>query len=170
MCSAFATRFAACRWPGRTDAWILRDAAAAHGVAARSPASRVSATSIWHLARSPEPAPRKGIMPGVRELLDALAARDDVYLALLTGNYEAGGAPEARIFRSLALFPCGAFGTPRRIATDCWRMRSRRVAACGGPSFAAPDAWCRRHTARRRVRRAVRGALGCGRDRQPQRR
>src|SRR5512134_2794485 len=32
----------------------------------------------------------KGVLPGVRQLLDTLAGRDDVMLGLLTGNFEAG--------------------------------------------------------------------------------
>ena len=32
----------------------------------------------------------KAILPGVRELLDVLAARDDVFLGLVTGNFEEG--------------------------------------------------------------------------------
>ena len=49
-------------------------------------------------------------MPGVRELLDALAARDDVYLALLTGNYESGARLKLEYFDLWRYFRCGAFG------------------------------------------------------------
>ena len=49
-------------------------------------------------------------MPGVRELLDALAPRDDVYLALLTGNYETGARLKLEYFDLWRYFPCGAFG------------------------------------------------------------
>src|SRR5215471_18913833 len=82
---------------GRTDTAILVDALAAHGVTADDP--RVAAypdTYFHHLARqisNTQSGLRHGVMPGVRELLDALTARDDVYLALLTGNYE----PAARM-------------------------------------------------------------------------
>jgi phosphoglycolate phosphatase-like HAD superfamily hydrolase len=79
-------------------------------------------------------------MPGVRELLDALAPREDVYLALLTGNYEAGARLKLEYFDLWKYFPCGAFGddaphrnvlVPKALAT---------VAARGGPDFAAADA------------------------------
>ena len=49
-------------------------------------------------------------MPGVRDLLDALAERDDVYLALLTGNYEAGAQLKLEHFDLWRYFRCGAFG------------------------------------------------------------
>src|SRR5258708_1521718 len=78
---------------GRTDAWIVSDAAAAHGIPPDAPAlARFSDTYLRYLAIeiTDDRRPRYGVMPGVRELLDALADRDDVFLALLTGNYEAG--------------------------------------------------------------------------------
>lgn len=75
---------------GRTDAWILSDAAVAHGIPPDSSAlARFPELYVLHLARElASPGPRKGMMPGVRELLDALSQRDDAYVALLTGNYE----------------------------------------------------------------------------------
>jgi phosphoglycolate phosphatase-like HAD superfamily hydrolase len=128
---------------GRTDSWILADAAAAHGVPADSPAlARFRDVYLEHLAVEIEKpgASRKGIMPGVRELLDALAGRRDVYLALLTGNYQAAARIKLEYYDLWRYFSCGAFGDaapdrsgllPRAVAT---------VAACGGPSFATADA------------------------------
>ena len=54
---------------------------------------------------------RVRVLPGMRELVAALAQRDDVLLALLTGNIEPGarlklGPPELN-----AYFPFGAFGS-----------------------------------------------------------
>jgi phosphoglycolate phosphatase len=54
---------------------------------------------------------RVRVLPGMRELVQALAQRDDVLLALLTGNIEPGarlklGPPELN-----AYFPFGAFGS-----------------------------------------------------------
>src|SRR5262249_25699730 len=77
---------------GRPASWILADAAIAHGVPPHAPAlARFHDVYLAHLVREIEHpgASRKGIMPGVRQLLDALVPRDDVYLALLTGNFEA---------------------------------------------------------------------------------
>jgi phosphoglycolate phosphatase len=128
---------------GRTDSWILAAAAAAHGVPSDSPAlARFRDVYLEHLAIEIEKpgASRKGIMPGIRELLDALAGRDDAYLALLTGNFEAAARIKLEHFDLWRYFSCGAFGDdapdrngllPRAVAT---------IAACGGPSFAATDA------------------------------
>ena len=77
---------------GRTDSWILADGAAAHGIPHDSQdLARFREVYLRHLPVELEkPGSRKGVMPGVRDLLDALSKRDDVYVALLTGNYEAG--------------------------------------------------------------------------------
>ena len=52
----------------------------------------------------------KGVMPGVRGLLDALHARDDVFLGLLTGNFEQGARIKLEHFDLWRYFRCGAFG------------------------------------------------------------
>jgi phosphoglycolate phosphatase-like HAD superfamily hydrolase len=50
-----------------------------------------------------------GVLPGIRDLLDALAARDDVFLGLLTGNFEAGARIKLEHFDLWRYFRCGAF-------------------------------------------------------------
>jgi phosphoglycolate phosphatase len=128
---------------GRTDSWILADAAAAHGVPPDSPAlARFRAVYLEHLAVEIEKpgASRKGIMPGIRELLDALSARDDVYLALLTGNYEAAARIKLEYFDLWRYFSCGAFGDDAPDRNGLLPRAVTTVAACGGPSFAATDA------------------------------
>jgi phosphoglycolate phosphatase-like HAD superfamily hydrolase len=52
----------------------------------------------------------KGVLPGVRELLDALQPRPDVFLGLLTGNYEQGARIKLEYFDLWRYFRCGAYG------------------------------------------------------------
>ena len=52
---------------------------------------------------------RRGLLPGVRPLLDALAARDDVRLALLTGNFRASAEIKLAEFDVWRYFTWGAF-------------------------------------------------------------
>jgi len=127
---------------GRTDAWILSDAAAAHGIPRDSPdLARFPEIYLRHLAVEVEkPGPRKGVMPGIRELLDALVERDDVFLALLTGNYEAAAQLKLEHFDLWRYFACGAFGDAALDRNGLLPDAIARVAACGGPSVAAADA------------------------------
>jgi phosphoglycolate phosphatase len=123
---------------GRTDAWILNDTAAAHGIT-HTPAddARFRDAYVRALAIELEKpgASRKGLMPGVRELLDALAPRDDAYLALLTGNYEAGARLKLEYFDLWRYFACGAFGDDAPHRNVLVPKALSRVAACGGPAF-----------------------------------
>jgi phosphoglycolate phosphatase-like HAD superfamily hydrolase len=52
----------------------------------------------------------KGVLPGVRELLEALGGRADVFLGLLTGNYEQGARIKLEYFGLWRYFRCGAYG------------------------------------------------------------
>jgi phosphoglycolate phosphatase len=51
----------------------------------------------------------KAVLPGVQGLLDRLAARDDVLLGLVTGNFEAGARIKLGHFDLWRYFRCGAF-------------------------------------------------------------
>jgi phosphoglycolate phosphatase len=139
---AIANAFEGIPMAGRTDSWILDDAAAAHGIPPDSAdLSRFRDAYLRHLVIELDKpgVARKGLMPGVRELLDALAARDDVYLALLTGNYEAGARLKLEYFDLWKYFPCGAFGDDAPHRNVLVPKALARVEACGGLTFAAKD-------------------------------
>ena len=130
---------------GRTDSWILADAAAAHGIPADSPALARSPQVYFRylaheLTQPGPPGKTNGVMPGVRELLDTLAPRDDLYLALLTGNYETSARMKLERFDLWRYFTCGAFGDEAPHRNVLVPKALARVAACGGPSFAAANA------------------------------
>ena len=92
------------------------------------------------LFRSEKPGARKGLMPGVRALLDVLHCRDDVYVALLTGNYEEGARIKLEYFDLWRYFRCGAFGDDAPQRDGLVSKALERIAASGGPSFSAADA------------------------------
>ncbi len=127
---------------GRTDTGILVDAAAAHGIAANSPAlARFPEIYFQHLTRElDKPGPRKGIMPGVRPLLDVLSARDDVHLGLLTGNYEASAQLKLQYFDLWRYFRGGAFGDDAPERNRLLPRAVAHVAQCGGPAVEAREA------------------------------
>jgi phosphoglycolate phosphatase len=101
--------------PGRTDLWLLSHALESHGIAWNDPRERFFHDAYVRLLaveldRPPPPDKYKGVLPGVREVLEAAAARSDVCLALLTGNYEAGARLKLEHFDLWRFFRCGAFG------------------------------------------------------------
>ena len=117
---------------GRTDAWIVGNAAKKHDVPA-SELHRFKPRYLQHLATElQEPGPRKGVMPGVRPLLDALAPRDDVFLALLTGNYAEGARLKLEYFDLWHYFTCGAFGDVVHERNHLLADALAQVTACSG--------------------------------------
>jgi phosphoglycolate phosphatase len=98
---------------GRTDWIILDDVLKRHGLALDTRLlDELRRRYIDHLREEIE-LPGKGvkaIMPGIRELLDALQARPDVALGLLTGNFAQGARIKLEYFDLWKYFPCGAFG------------------------------------------------------------
>ena len=98
--------------PGRTDSWILSDAVAAHGIPCGRRGSR---TLSRGLSRAPATRDRAAGPAQGRHARRASAARllgrrDDVYLALLTGNYEEAARIKLEYFDLWRYFRCGAFG------------------------------------------------------------
>ena len=97
---------------GRTDTWIVTQLSARHGIATDADSLRRFHDSYVSLLAEEiqQPGPRKGVMPGVPALLEALSRRDDVYVALLTGNFEAGARIKLDYFDLWRYFGGGAFG------------------------------------------------------------
>ena len=129
--------FAGVPMAGRTDAWILAQAAAAHRVPhGPGQLARFRDAYLARLASEVhQPGPRKGIMPGVRPLLDSLVARDEVMLALLTGNFEGGARLKLEYFDLWRYFVCGAFGDEVHDRNALLSLARARVAASGGPEL-----------------------------------
>ena len=142
---------------GRTDRSILADVAARAGrtldAELLDELRERYVASLREEIELPGRAAIKAVMPGIRDLLDALRGRDDVFLGLLTGNFEAGARIKLEHFDLWRYFRCGAFGDDAPIATRWCRSRSNARARCGLPDL-APRARPRRrrHAARCRVR------------------
>jgi phosphoglycolate phosphatase-like HAD superfamily hydrolase len=126
---------------GRTDAWIFAEIAARHAFNAdAAEIERFHDRYIHYLEEEIQrPGPRKGMMPGVRQLLDALAPRRDVYLALLTGNFEAGARVKLEYFDLWRYFRCGAYGDRAPDRNALFQQALHRVAQCGGPHVQPAD-------------------------------
>ncbi len=73
----------------------------------------------------------KAVMPGVRELLDALERRDEVLLGLLTGNFEAGARIKLEHFDLWRYFRCGAYGDDAADRNELVPFALDRARRCG---------------------------------------
>jgi phosphoglycolate phosphatase-like HAD superfamily hydrolase len=73
----------------------------------------------------------KAVMPGIRELLDALHVRSDVFLGLLTGNFEEGARIKLAHFDLWKYFRCGAFGDDAADRNALVPFALERARRCG---------------------------------------
>lgn len=78
----------------------------------------------------------KAVMPGIRLLLDALVARDDIFVGLLTGNFEAGAQIKLEHFDLWKYFRCGAYGDDAADRNALVPFAVDRARACGLPDLA----------------------------------
>jgi phosphoglycolate phosphatase-like HAD superfamily hydrolase len=79
----------------------------------------------------------KAVLPGIRDLLDELAARDDVFLGLVTGNFEAGAKIKLEHFDLWRYFRCGAYADDAADRNALVPFAVERARACGLPELNA---------------------------------
>jgi phosphoglycolate phosphatase-like HAD superfamily hydrolase len=124
---------------GRTDPRIVLDLMRAAGIAEADVRARLPACfeayveELRALVADPR---RVRVMPGIDRVVDALAARDDAVVGLLTGNIEAGARVKLTPTGLWPRFRLGAFGSDdvdrRRLpAIAC--ARARALAGCEFP-------------------------------------
>ncbi len=132
-----ASRLADVPMAGRTDTWIVAEMARICGVESDTESlQRFRDIYISHLAREiHRPGPRKGVLPGVREALEALARRDGTHVALLTGNFVSGARVKLEYFDLWRYFLCGAFAEDAPDRNALFAHALARVEACGGPAL-----------------------------------
>ena len=126
---------------GKTDPLILRELLTAAGHASHE--IQAGLPRFWdrYLA---ELEARIGadpvdVLPGVRKLLDALAARDDIHLGLVTGNVR-GGAKVKLVSAGLwEHFPIGAFGCDHEVRDELPPVALQRARAHWGRPFRGED-------------------------------
>ena len=131
---------------GRTDRWILDDAAARAGVdLGGDNFHRFRERYFVRLTDAlREPAPGKGVLPGVRRLLESLDTRDDVFCALLTGNCEEARASSSSTSTSGNFFAAARTATTSPIATICstspWTAPMRAACRACNPAKSSSSA------------------------------
>lgn len=83
---------------------------------------------------------RRGLMPGVTDLLAVLTRRDEFYTALLTGNYEPAAKVKLSHFGIATFFSWGAFGEDSHDRGELARLALARAAGRGVPPAARENA------------------------------
>jgi phosphoglycolate phosphatase len=119
---------------GRTDWSILDDIARRHGRTLDQPMlDELRRRYVQHLVEEIQHRGEgvKDVMPGIRPLLDALQQRDDVAIALLTGNFLEGAQIKLEYFDLWKYFPCGAFGGDSPDRNQLVPIAIERARACG---------------------------------------
>lgn len=127
--------------PGRTDQAIV-DEALRYARVRATPEQRDTLRATYCRMLEEEitkPGPRKGILPGVVALLDAVRQREDSFPALLTGNFSAAARTKLMHFGLWHYFPCGAFGDDAFDRNALVQVATARASACGAPSVASRD-------------------------------
>ena len=127
---------------GKTDPLLLRELLTAAGRGARD--IEAGLPHFWQryvaeLEARIEAEPVT-VLPGVHELIEALAARDDVFLGLVTGNVEGGARLKLLSAGLWHHFPIGAYGSDHESRNELPRFALERAAAHWGRPFQGRDA------------------------------
>lgn len=119
---------------GRTDWSILEDVMRLHEMTLDAALFEdLRGRYVTHLREEIEQAGTgtKAVMPGIRELLDALQERSDVALGLLTGNFIESARIKLEHFDLWRYFRCGAFGDDSSDRNALVPVAIARARACG---------------------------------------
>ena len=126
---------------GKTDPQIVREILLRNGfsapeAAALTPDALAAYVETAHRTIAPK---HIEVLPGVRALIGHLATRDDVQLALLTGNHEITAYLKVEAAGLRGFFPFGAFGSDHADRAELPPIAVRRARFFTGRTFAGKD-------------------------------
>ncbi|HBL27328.1 MAG TPA: hydrolase [Acidobacteria bacterium] len=126
---------------GKTDPRIVLDLMAGEGIAAEEVHRRLPQLRSLYLGRLEASLDREKmrLLPGVVEILERHAARPDLTLALLTGNWEPGARTKLSRFDLNRFFPFGAFGCDGIEREELPPVALERAVAATGKRFRPED-------------------------------
>lgn len=129
------------RFDGKTDPTIIADIARAVGLPAGEVEARYAEIQEAYLdalrAELQLPNPRRRVLPGVRALLDELAARTGVHLGLVTGNIEEGARVKLDAFGLNRYFVDGGFSSDHPERNEIARIAHQKLSRRAGFRFPA---------------------------------
>jgi phosphoglycolate phosphatase-like HAD superfamily hydrolase len=124
---------------GKTDPRILHDLMTAAGLSSPAIAAREDdfyARYVAELATVIGDGSRVTVMPGIAELVQALGARDDAVVGLLTGNIEGGARVKLAPTGLWPSFRVGAYGSDHIDRRQLPAVACARARAVAGRDFA----------------------------------
>jgi phosphoglycolate phosphatase len=126
---------------GRTDTWIMRQVFQSFNLPAT--AENFERFFACYAAALPTELhhPLSRVLPGVRALLTALAARGDVAQGLLTGNMKIGAQAKLTHHGLWDTFAFGAFADDSEHRNELGPHALRRAREHHGVAFTAPQTW-----------------------------
>ena len=126
---------------GRTDRWITRRIFEKFSVPhTEENFSRLIEAYLSHLPAALAN-PHARVLPGIRELLAAAAARPGLTQALLTGNLRRGAQTKLAHHGLWNFFPFGAFADDAELRNELGPHALRRARAHTGFAFAPARVW-----------------------------
>lgn len=126
---------------GRTDPWIARRVLAKFAVPDSPGNISRYLEGYLHALQGELDNPHARVLPGVRELLAALARRGDVAQGLLTGNLRRGAEIKLGHHDLWAHFAFGAFADDSETRNDLGPHALRRAASHHSVEFTADRVW-----------------------------
>jgi phosphoglycolate phosphatase-like HAD superfamily hydrolase len=126
---------------GATQPEVVQGVVAAPGTPADLVARRVHECIARYLELLREEVARASVetLPGIRELVTALAADRRALVGLLTGNVDEGARLKLEPTGLLPLFKVGAYGSDSALRADLPAVAVARAEALGGRRFAGKD-------------------------------
>ena len=126
---------------GKTDPMLFREAMARIEGTDRLDGPAISRLTQRYIELLPEEltAPPARLMPGVRSLLEALAAEPAVLMGLVTGNLEQTAYAKLRLFGLDRFFTIGAFGSDSGDRLELPPIAVRRAETKAGSRLAFRD-------------------------------
>lgn len=135
--------FAGISMSGKTDVQIVKEALGKLGLPFRSDElERFRQKYFAYLAEGiKKPLPGKGLVPGVKELLQRLSAREDALIGLLTGNWRQSAYIKLGYFGIDSYFPFGAFADDSEDRDELLPIALQRAAELTGRELFPRQAW-----------------------------
>jgi len=134
----------AMRYDGKTDKQIVRESMRAAGISEAEIDAHMEQVVALYVATLPsrlgDPERHVGMYPGVAELIDAVHARDDTVLGLLTGNVEPGARLKlGAVGLDFDQFRINAFGSDHEIRGELPAIAHQRMQDAFGITLGGRD-------------------------------